>query len=91
MDYEVEAPTIARSTSDDNVYGISGAPEPLEDAVEADSSAAQDVETATTLISAEPSTIGTTRASYGIADILFPMTPPKPKGARLIRGPLRFT
>jgi hypothetical protein len=30
------------------------------------------------------------RMSYGIVDILFPMTPPKPKGARLIRGPLKF-
>ncbi len=34
--------------------------------------------------------IGAPRVSYGLADILFPATPPKPKGARLIRGPLRF-
>ena len=45
---------------------------------------------ATTLACEEPGTIGGTRVSYGIADILFPMTPPKPKGARLVRGPLRF-
>jgi hypothetical protein len=38
----------------------------------------------------EPAATNGARISYGIADILFPMTPPKPKGARLIRGPLRF-
>ena len=30
------------------------------------------------------------RMSYGLADVLLPMTPPKPKGARLVRGPLKF-
>ena len=90
MDYAVESIGSARSTSDDDAYGIS-AVDMLDEPMEDDLDVEEDIETPTLALSAEePSTIDVPRVSYGLADILFPMTPPKPKGARLIRGPLRF-
>jgi hypothetical protein len=89
MDYAGESIGSARGTSDDDSYGISAVDmldEPMEDDLDV-----EEVETPTLALSAaEPGTIDVPRVSYGLADILFPMTPPKPKGARLIRGPLRF-
>ena len=86
----MESVTSARSTSDDDSYGISSVDlldEPMEDDLDLD----EDGEVPSwRLCAEEPTPIGEPRVSYGIADILFPMTPPKPKGARLIRGPLRF-
>jgi hypothetical protein len=89
MGSELEVVTIARSTSEDGSYGVSKGLKLL-DAVDAQLETAGDVQTPATLVVAEPGTIGAASVSYGIADILFPMTPPKPKGARLVRGPLRF-
>jgi hypothetical protein len=90
MDYEVKSADIADSGHGSS-YGFSEAAGLLEETVEAHLEVARDVETSmTSLARGERDTIGAARVSYGIADILFPMTPPKPKGARLIRGPLRF-
>jgi hypothetical protein len=90
VDYQVESVTSARSTSDDDVYGMSSVDllnEPMVDDLDLDEDGGVSV---IALVAEEPTPIGEPRLSYGIADILFPMTPPKPKGARLIRGPLRF-
>ena len=90
MDYQVESVTSARSTSDDDLYGISSVDlldEPIEDDLDLDEDGEISV---MALVAEEPTPIGEPRVLYRIADILFPMTPPKPKGARLIRGPLRF-
>ena len=90
MDYQVESVTSARSTSDDDLYGISSV-DLLDEPMEDDLDLGEDGEISVmALVAEEPTPIGEPRVSYGIADILFPMTPPKPKGARLIRGPLRF-
>ena len=90
MNYAVESGSIARSTYNDDSYDISDMADLLQETPE-DLELNEDVSApATTLACEEPGTIGGTRVSYGIADILFPMTPPKPKGARLVRGPLRF-
>jgi len=49
------------------------------------------VEEVPSFVSEEPQIVAQTpRMSYGLVDILLPMTPPKPKGARLVRGPLKF-
>jgi hypothetical protein len=90
MDYHVESITTARMTSDDDALGMA-AVDLLDDPIDDDLDLDEEIETPTlALIAEEPDMIGAPRVSYGLADILFPATPPKPKGARLIRGPLRF-
>jgi hypothetical protein len=89
MDYATQAVTVARSTSDD-LYGTSTV-DMLDAPQEYDLDIEEGGETAMPeLVAEEPCPVGLPRTSYGIADILFPMNPPKPKGARLVRGPLRF-
>jgi hypothetical protein len=89
MDYAVDSVVIPHSTPANDAYDISIAVELLNEVLEEHPDAAQDVEAAA-LGCQESGSITAARISYGIADILFPMTPPAPKGARLIRGPLRF-
>jgi hypothetical protein len=91
MDYAAESDSIARGIPDDDACGIATIVDLLEDSPQDLSVLTQEVGApAATLACREPDTIGGTRVSYGLADILFPVTPPKPKGARLVRGPLRF-
>jgi hypothetical protein len=86
----VESIGSESSMSDDDAHRIS-AVELLDEPMEDDLDVEDDDETPTLALSVEePRAIDVPRVSYGIADILFPMTPPKPKGARLVRGPLRF-
>jgi hypothetical protein len=90
MDCELGSVTVARISSEDGSYGISAAVELLKEVVAEHSESSRELEAVRATACEESGTIGGTRISYGIADILFPMTPPKPRGARLIRGPLRF-
>ena len=90
MDCELGAVSVARSSSEDGSYGISAAVELLKEVVAEHSEASRGLEAIRATACDESSTTDGTRISYGIADILFPMTPPTPKGARLVRGPLRF-
>ena len=89
MDYAVESTAITYGSAADQAYDISIAADRLDGVLEDHPEAAQDVEASGSAVEGHVEIAGT-RVSYGIADILFPMTPPKPKGARLIRGPLRF-
>jgi hypothetical protein len=89
MDHAFESTAITHGSSADNVYDPSIGVDLLDELHEEHPHATQDVE-ASASDDEEHGEIAGTRVSYGSADILFPMTPPKPKGARLIRGPLRF-
>lgn len=90
MEYQVHSITTAHRTADDDGLGL--APVDLLDEPTADDLELDEDFDAPPLpqVTEEPGMIGSSHVSYGLADILFPVTPPKPKGARLIRGPLRF-
>jgi hypothetical protein len=91
MDSAGDTVSIARGISEDDSYRISTAVDLPEDTSHHISELTQDVGTpCATLARQQPGTTGAPHVSYGLADILFPVKPPKPKGARLIRGPLRF-
>jgi len=90
MSYQAALVT-GTSTSIAQQESLAAVIDDFEDDLADDDIEAQHVENDTSIVFEEPQValVGP-RMSYGLVDILFPMTPPKPKGARLVRGPLRF-
>jgi hypothetical protein len=93
MSYEGElvTMTIGTPTAGAEQAGLSAAIDELEDDLAEEEVEAQQIEESPDTVCEEPQVAAATpRVSYGLVDILFPVTPPKPKGARLVRGPLKF-
>jgi hypothetical protein len=90
MNNQVETPSIATHASSAAEDCFSTEIDDLDDELMEDDLAADTEDVSAAAEEEQPEAPVLPRISYGIVDILFPMTPPKPKGARLVRGPLRF-
>jgi len=90
MSYQAELVTVGKYSPKAETEELLTEMDEFDDDL-ADELEAQQDEEVPSFVSEEPQIVAQTpRRSYGLVDILLPMTPPKPKGARLVRGPLKF-